>query len=98
MHLKPVSFVFFFCFPINIDIERDERFPIRFTWQYYRVTDTVNLPAGFLAETRAKIDRVYSNGEATGSLVTEGHTNRSTESAPNISHSEIHRAPLSSFM
>ena len=63
----------------DFTIERDTRFPIRCTFQYYMVTDSQTIPEAVWTEMKESIDRVYSRGTAKGSLVTEINTGRTTE-------------------
>lgn len=63
----------------NHILERDENYPIRCTIQFYKVTDSYEIPEEEFQEMRQKIDKVYSSGVATGSLVVSGDTNRVTE-------------------
>lgn len=60
-------------------IERDERFPIRVTVQFYQATSNGVVNEADIARIAAQIDRVYSEADYVGSLVTEGPTNRPTE-------------------
>lgn len=62
----------------GLEIERDERFPIRVTVQFYKATsDGVVRPEDF-ADIAARIRRVYDEADYVGSLVLE-NTNRPTE-------------------
>lgn len=61
-------------------LERDEGYPIRCTIQFYKVTDTDDIPEEAFQEMREKIDKVYRTGTAFGSLVVGGDTGRQTES------------------
>lgn len=63
----------------NLDIERDERFPVRVTVQFYKATSNGVVGAGDLDQIKAQIDRVYKDADYVGSLVTGGETNRPTE-------------------
>lgn len=63
----------------DLDIERDDRFPVRVTVQFYQATDTGGLTDADAARLRAQIDRVYADASFVGSLVTEGYTGRPTE-------------------
>ncbi|MFT5679142.1 MAG: hypothetical protein ACI8RZ_000046 [Myxococcota bacterium] len=63
----------------DLDIERDDQFPVRVTVQFYQATDTGTLTDADAARLRAQIDRVYSDASFVGSLVTEGYTGRPTE-------------------
>jgi hypothetical protein len=66
----------------HLPIERDPRFPIRVTVQFYRATATGVVTAEDIAAVRAQIDRVYRDADYVGSLVTEGFTGRPTETGP----------------
>lgn len=62
-----------------LPIERDTRFPIRVTVQFYKATTSGYLTDADVADLRAQIDNVYSHADAVGSLVTQGYTGRQTE-------------------
>lgn len=64
------------------NVERDERYPIRVTLQFYRVTDNPNLELNDVNSISQAINRVYSTGIQQGSLVTSNHIIRQTESDP----------------
>ncbi len=57
-------------------MERDERFPIRCTIQYYMLTDSPTVSSEMLLEMKNKIDSVYANGDNIGSLVVDETTKR----------------------
>jgi len=63
----------------DLNIERDDRFPVRVTVQFYKATTSGTLTDADVADIRSQIDRVYDGGNAVGSLVTDGYTDRSTE-------------------
>ncbi|MCK6504542.1 hypothetical protein L6R53_14250 [Myxococcota bacterium] len=63
----------------GLEIERDERFPVRVTVQFYKATTTGRLTDADVREIRQQIDDVYGDPAYVSSLVTEGHTGRSTE-------------------
>ncbi|HZH97896.1 MAG TPA: hypothetical protein VEX38_02910 [Fimbriimonadaceae bacterium] len=63
----------------NLAIERDPRFPVRVTVQFYKATSNGIVDEKDIAEIRQQIDRVYARGDVVGSLVTEGDTGRITE-------------------
>ena len=63
----------------DLDIERDERFPVRVTVQFYKATSNGEVSAADLKAIKGQIDRVYDDGEYVGSLVTDGDTGRPTE-------------------
>ncbi len=60
-------------------IERDPRFPVRVTVQFYKATSNGVVAPEDVAEIQRSIERVYSHGSAVGSLVTDGFTGRITE-------------------
>ncbi len=62
----------------GIDIERDERFPIRVTVQFYQATSNGVVTEDDVAAIAETIDRVYDDAEFVGSLVVDGDTGRST--------------------
>ena len=66
----------------DFTLERDTRFPIRCTYQFYTVTDQQDIPDAMWTEIKGDIDRVYAKATATGSLVTERNTGRTTEWDP----------------
>lgn len=53
----------------NQPIERDERFPIRITVQFYKATDNGVVSEDDIKSIREQIDRVYADGSYVGSLV-----------------------------
>ena len=64
----------------HTDIERDPRFPIRVTVQFYKATSNGAVSNGDLAEAKQQIDEVYRNGDYVGSLVVpDGNRSRPTE-------------------
>jgi hypothetical protein len=63
----------------DLAIERDPRFPVRVTVQFYKATSNGVVSAADIAAIRRQIDRVYADGDYVGSLVTEGWTGRPTE-------------------
>lgn len=63
----------------GLAIERDERFPIRVTVQFYKATDNGVVGESDLKEIADQLDRVYKEGDYVGSLVTGGETGRPTE-------------------
>jgi hypothetical protein len=73
--------------PAGAAWERDERFPIRATIQFYTVTDTLEVDEQVFREFAGKIRDVFSYGSHQGSLVT-ATSNRVTEPA-------LHQAPSS---
>ena len=63
----------------GLPIERDPRYPVRVTVQFYKATSNGVVDAGDLSEIKREISRVYREGEVVGSLVTGGQTGRVTE-------------------
>jgi hypothetical protein len=63
----------------GLEIERDERFPVRVTVQFYKATSNGVVNEADLKSIKQQIDKVYEDGEYVGSLVTEGETGRPTE-------------------
>lgn len=63
----------------GIPIERDERFPIRATVQFYKATSNGVVSDEDLQAIHDNLEWVYDHGDAVGSIVTEGETGRSTE-------------------
>lgn len=65
----------------DLDIERDERFPIRVTVQFYKATSNGVVSEQDLTEIAAQIKKVYDQSDYVGSLVVSGETGRRTEYA-----------------
>jgi len=63
----------------DLAIERDPRFPVRVTVQFYQATSTGNITQADVSALRRQIDRVYAESSYVGSLVSDGWTGRSTE-------------------
>jgi hypothetical protein len=63
----------------NLNVERDPRYPVRVTVQFYKATSNGIVTDADIRAVRAQIDRVYQNGDYVGSLVTDGWTGRRTE-------------------
>ena len=63
----------------GLAIERDERYPIRATVQFYKGTSNGVVDERDLAAIAKNIDRVYKDADYVGSLVVEGYTGRPTE-------------------
>ncbi len=63
----------------GLDIERDERFPIRVTVQFYKATGNGVVSEVDMKEIKDQIQRVYSKADYVGSLVVDGDTSRPTE-------------------
>jgi hypothetical protein len=63
----------------NLAIERDERFPIRVTVQFYQATSNGVVSPGDMEIIASQLKRVYSDAEYVGSLVVDGPLQRVTE-------------------
>ncbi|MEQ1822455.1 MAG: hypothetical protein ABL949_08090 [Fimbriimonadaceae bacterium] len=63
----------------NLPIERDPRFPVRVTVQFYKATSTGIASADDIRQIKREIDNIYQHGDVVGSLVTGGNTGRVTE-------------------
>ncbi len=63
----------------ELDIERDERYPVRVTVQFYKATSNGVVSEEDMADIAAQIGRVYQQADYVGSLVVEGETGRPTE-------------------
>lgn len=63
----------------NLPIERDPRFPVRVTVQFYKATSTGVVSEADMRQIKSEIQSVYDHADSVGSLVTEGHTGRVTE-------------------
>jgi hypothetical protein len=60
-------------------LERDERFPIRVTVQFYQAVSGGNLDNDNYRALQKQINSIYKSATAVGSLVVEGETGRVTE-------------------
>jgi hypothetical protein len=63
----------------GLDIERDARFPIRVTVQFYKATSNGIVSKADMQEIADQIERVYSQADYVGSLVVDGGSTRPTE-------------------
>jgi hypothetical protein len=63
----------------GLEIERDDRFPVRVTVQFYKATSNGVVSDKDLAEIAEQINRVYKEADYVGSLVVQGDTGRPTE-------------------
>ena len=63
----------------GLDIERDPRFPVRVTVQFYKATSNGVVSAEDMAQIAKQIERVYDEADYVGSLVVDGDTSRPTE-------------------
>lgn len=64
---------------VGTELERDERFPVRVTVQFYQASSNGVVEPKDLKRLKAQIDRVYKDGDYVGSLVVSGETSRPTE-------------------
>jgi hypothetical protein len=62
----------------QLPIERDPRFPIRVTVQFYKATSNGVVAQTDLDQIRRQIDRVYADANFVGSLVVDGDSRRPT--------------------
>lgn len=62
----------------QLAIERDPRFPIRVTVQFYKATSNGIVSQADLSQIRSQIDRVYADADFVGSLVVDGDARRPT--------------------
>lgn len=62
----------------GLKIERDHRFPIRVTVQFYKGTDKSDISEQEIQDLKRQIDNVFKGADYVGSLVTEGTTLRPT--------------------
>ena len=62
-----------------VEIERDPKFPVRVTVQFYKATSNGVVSQDDLNEIKKQIGRVYSQSSYVGSLVTGGETGRVTQ-------------------
>ena len=63
----------------GLDIERDERYPVRVTVQFYKATSNGIVSEADVQSIADQIQRVYKEADYVGSLVVEGETGRPTE-------------------
>ena len=63
----------------GLQIERDGRFPIRVTVQFYKATSNGIVSEADMAEIYTQIQRVYEEADYVGSLVVDGPSERPTE-------------------
>lgn len=63
----------------GLKIERDPRFPVRVTVQFYKATSNGVISRTDVKNIQAQIKRVYKDADYVGSLVTQGYTGRPTE-------------------
>ena len=63
----------------GVKLVRDERLPIRCTFQYYRVTDEAFIDEKNIIDIKEQLEQAHKVAIAQGSLVISGNTNRKTE-------------------
>jgi hypothetical protein len=63
----------------GLKIERDERFPIRVTVQFYKATSNGVVSVADMEEIAGQIRQVYEDADYVGSLVVDGGSDRPTE-------------------
>ncbi len=63
----------------NLAIERDPKFPVRVTIQFYKATSNGVVSETDMRDINKQIARVYADADYVGSLVTNGPTSRPTE-------------------
>lgn len=63
----------------NLEIERDESFPVRVTMQFYKATDNGVVNEQNIKQISEQIQGARKNADFIGSLVVAGTTNRPTE-------------------
>ncbi|MDQ7824884.1 MAG: hypothetical protein RDV48_18945 [Candidatus Eremiobacteraeota bacterium] len=63
----------------DLSIERDEKFPVRVTVQFYKATSNGVVSEKDISDIASQINKVYKEADYVGSLVTGGKTGRPTE-------------------
>lgn len=63
----------------NLEVERDSRFPVRVTVQFYKATSNGVVSEQDMQQIQQQIARVYKDADYVGSLVVSGDTGRPTE-------------------
>ncbi len=63
----------------GLEIERDDRYPIRVTVQFYKATSNGVVSEQDLADIAGQINKVYQQADYVGSLVVDGPRRRPTE-------------------
>ena len=63
----------------GLSIERDPRFPIRVTVQFYKATSNGVVTEADMEAIASQIERVYDEADYVGSLVVDGASDRPTE-------------------
>jgi hypothetical protein len=64
----------------GLEIERDDKYPVRVTVQFYKATSNGVVSEQDMTDLAEQINKVYKQAEYVGSLVVEGPTGRPTES------------------
>jgi hypothetical protein len=82
----------------GLKLERDERYPIRLTLQFYQGTDTNNIPETVIQEMGEKITSIYKKGVDMGSLVIEKTSRKTEADILDVSKEERNRRGLFSFL
>jgi hypothetical protein len=63
----------------GLEIERDDRYPVRVTVQFYKATSNGVVSAHDMSDIAAQINKVYQQAGYVGSLVVDGPAGRPTE-------------------
>ena len=63
----------------GLEIERDDRYPVRVTVQFYKATSNGVVSEQDMADIAEQINRVYQQADYVGSLVVDGPVGRPTE-------------------
>ena len=63
----------------GLEIERDDRYPVRVTVQFYKATSNGVVSKEDMTDIATQINKVYQHADYVGSLVVEGRTGRPTE-------------------
>ncbi|MEO1993777.1 MAG: hypothetical protein ABGZ17_00700, partial [Planctomycetaceae bacterium] len=63
----------------NLDIERDDQYPVRVTVQFYKATSNGVVSERDMADIAEQINKVYQQADYVGSLVLDGPSGRPTE-------------------
>ena len=71
----------------DLDIERDDQYPIRVTVQFYKATSNGVVSERDMADIAEQINKVYQQADYVGSLVLDGPNGRPTE------HQGLHVEP-----
>lgn len=76
----------------GLKLERDTRFPIRCTFQYYRVTDKESISEHDIQDIASQLSQATNKAVASGSLVSNPDTGRTTE--PNLNEPKSTDSPF----